>query len=405
MKKLSRPFLVKSVHGASRIDYSTVVNVFNRTETFYILENLPIFDGIVGFNFIKKINGIIDTGKNVMFFEGGHERLKYLNLDATNNLTLDTIPKNIESEFYSVIHENAAVFANPNEALPYNTKISATIRTKDEEPIYSRYQSYPISMIDFVNKEVEELLRNGIIRPSRSPYNSPVWVVDKKGLDEFGNPNKRLVFDFTKLNSKTICDKYPIPDPSIIMANLGRAKFFTTLDLKSGFHQINLIERDREKTAFSVNNGKYEFCRLPFGLKNAPSIFQRAIDDILREEIGKCCHVYIDDIIIFSDSERNHIYDITKIFKKLLNANMRVSLEKSKFFKTSVEYLGFIVSTKGIKTCPSKVEAIVNYEVPSTLRGLRSFLGLAGYYRRFVKDYASIAKPLTINTYEERTVI
>ena len=395
IRKLSRPFFVKSVHGASRIDQATLVNVFNRTETFYLLENLPLFDGILGFNFIRGINGVIDTGKNVMFYEGGYERLKYLNLDAINNLALEGIPSNIETELYNLIQENAAVFAKPNEALPYNTNVSATIRTKDEEPIYSRYQSYPISMIDFVNREVEQLLRDGIIRPSRSPYNSPVWVVDKKGLDECGRPNKRLVFDFTKLNSKTICDKYLIPDPSIIMANLGKAKFFTTLDLKSGFHQINLVERDREKTAFSVNNGKYEFCRLPFGLKNAPSIFQRAIDDILREDIGKCCHVYIDDIIIFSDSERSHMDDIDKILKKLLNDNMRVSLEKSKFYQTSVEYLGFIVSTKGIKTCPSKIEAIVNYETPSTLRGLRSFLGLAGYYRRFVKDYASIAKPLT----------
>lgn len=156
-----------------------------------------------------------------------------------------------------------------------------------------------------------------------------------------------------------------------------------------------MAERDREKTAFSINNGKYEFCRLAFGLKNGPSIFQRAIDDVLRDEIGKSCHVYIDDIIIFSDSEQKHIDDIDRILKKLYQANMRVSLEKSKFFKTSVEYLGFIVSTNGIKTCPKKVEAIVNYEVPNTLRSLRSFLGLAGYYRRFVKDYAAIAKPLT----------
>lgn len=392
---MSKPFLVKSVHGASIIDQATRVNVLNMTETFFLLQNLPLFDGILGFDFIRKINGVIDTGNNILFFEGGQESLKYLNLDSINNLTFETIPKDIELKFYDIIHENAAVFANPDEALPYNTNITATIRTKDEEPIYSRYQSYPISVIDFVNKEVENLLNDGIIRPSRSPYNSPVWVVDKKGLDENGRPNKRLVFDFTKLNSKTICDKYPIPDPAVIMSNLGKAKYFSTLDLKSGFHQIRLIERDREKTAFSINNGKYEFCRLPFGLKNAPSIFQRAIDDILREDIGKICHVYIDDIIIFSDTEQNHIYDIDKILKKLLNANMRVSLEKSKFFKTSVEYLGFVVSTNGIKTCPSKIDSIVNYETPSTLRALRSFLGLAGYYRRFVKDYASIAKPLT----------
>lgn len=135
-----------------------------------------------------------------------------------------------------------------------------------------------------------------------------------------------------------------------------------------------------------MNNCKYEFCRLPFGLKNAPSIFQRATDDVLRDEIGKSCHVYIDDIIIFPDSEKKHIDDIDRILEKLYHANMRVSLEKSKFF---------VVSTDRIRTCPKKIEAIVNYKLPTTLRGLRSFLGLSGYYRKFVRDYADIAKPLT----------
>lgn len=141
-----------------------------------------------------------------------------------------------------------------------------------------------------------------------------------------------MVIDFRKLNSKTIADRYPIPNISIILANLGTGKFFTTLDLKSGYHQINLAEKDRKKTAFSINNGKYEFCRLPFGLKNAPGIFQRAIDDILRDEIGKTCHVYVDDIIIFSQSAEKHLEDIERILKKLYIANMRISKEKSKFF-------------------------------------------------------------------------
>ena len=355
IKETKKPFLVKSIHGAELIGHQTLINVLNKTETFFLLPKLTLFDGILGFSFIKSIKGIIDTEKDIIFYERGQEKIKYLEIDNVNSLVENVcIPKNIEKLFFDIIDKNSGVFANPNEALPYHTKIIATIRTKDQEPVYSKYQSYPISMVEFVNKEVQDLLKKGIIRPSRSPYNSPVWVVEKKGIDEFGRPNKRLVFDYTKLNSKTIADKYPIPDPSVILSNLGKSKFFTTLDLKSGFHQISLAERDREKTAFSVNNGKFEFCRLPFGLKNAPSIFQRAIDDVLREEIGKTCHVYIDDIIIFSASEQKHIDDIDRILQKLYKANMRVSLEKSKFFKTSVEYLGFVVSTDGIRTCPKK---------------------------------------------------
>uniref|UniRef100_W8C8G1 RNA-directed DNA polymerase n=1 Tax=Ceratitis capitata TaxID=7213 RepID=W8C8G1_CERCA len=294
-----------------------------------------------------------------------------------------------------LIERNQNAFANPNRALPYNTKVIARIDTQTDTPIYSKSYPYPISAAKFINKEIESLLKDGIIRKSYSPYNSPVHVVSKKGLDDEGNQKLRMVIDFRKLNEQTTSDKYPIPDTSVILSNLGKSTVFTTLDLKSGFHQICLLEKDRCKTAFSINNGKYEFCRLPFGLKNAPSIFQRAIDDILREDIGKICHVYVDDIIIFSPDEISHFKDVDTILKKIERAGMRVSEEKSKFFKEEVEFLGFTVSSKGIRTSPSKVEAILNYQEPKSLRSLRSFLGLSGYYRRFIKDYAHISKHLT----------
>jgi len=144
---------------------------------------------------------------------------------------------------------------------------------------------------DFVNSEIQELLKNGIFQKSKSPYNNPIWVVDMDGVDESGNRKMRLVLDFRKLNERTIPDRYPMPNIYMILGNLGKARYFTTLDLKSGYHQITLAERDREKTSFSVNGGKHEFRRLPFGLKNAASIFQGTIDDILREQIGKFCYV------------------------------------------------------------------------------------------------------------------
>lgn len=156
---------------------------------------------------------------------------------------------------------------------------------------------------------------------------------------------------------KTIDDKYPIPDIKMILSNLGKGKVFSTIDLKSGFHQILMAETDREKTAFSVSNGKYEFCRLPFGLKNAPSIFQRCIDDVLRPFIGVFLYVYMDYVIIFSDNHEDHLQHLQLVFESLYNANMRISIEKSKYFKSSVEFLGFVLSEKGIATCPNKVEA------------------------------------------------
>jgi len=167
-----------------------------------------------------------------------------------------------------------------------------------------------MGVTEFVNAEDKQLLSDGIVRPSRSPYNNPTWLVDKKGTDQNGLKKKRLVIDFRKLNQKTVDDRYPGPAISTILSNMGKSKFFTTLDLKSGFHQIELAERDREKTAFSINNGKYEFCRLPFGLKNAPSIFQRAFDDVSREKILKTYYVYVDDVIIFSQTKEDHFNDI-----------------------------------------------------------------------------------------------
>ena len=162
------------------------------------------------------------------------------------NLKESEIPERIKNEFIQIINKHSKVFTDTNESLPYNTQIVATIRTKTNDPIYSK--SYPYQMGE-----------NNIIRPSLYPYNSRKWVVDKKGVDELGNRKKPVVIDFQKLNSVTIDDTYTITDISVVLSNLGYSKFFTTFYLKSGLHQIKLNENDREKSAFSVNNGKYEF--------------------------------------------------------------------------------------------------------------------------------------------------
>lgn len=307
----------------------------------------------------------------------------------------DESEKSLNDLRENVIRNIEKLHSDINMKLPFRTDIRAEIRTIAEAPIWSKQYPYPLSANSFVNNEIKKLLQDEIIRPSKSPYNSPIWVVPKKGINEDGTQKLRMVIDYKKLNENTICDKYPIPDCNVILSNLGTAKYFSTIDLESGFHQILMKEEDIEKTAFSVNNGKYEFLRLPFGLKNSPSIFQRAMDNILRDFIGKICHVYIDDIIVYSKTLEEHCKHLKLVINRLKESNMKISLEKSKFYSKEVEFLGYVVGHNVIKTDPNKLETINNYPLPKTLRQLRSFLGMIGYYRKFIKNYAQVAKPLS----------
>lgn len=315
---------------------------------------------------------------------------------SVHNIDIRTshLNTNQEKQLKYLISNFSKLFSTPDEKLTFATNVVAEIRTTSDTPVYTRPYPYPQALRGEVDKQINELIQNGIIQPSRSPYNSPIIVVSKK-LDASGKKKYRIVIDYRKLNTLTIADRYPIPDINDVLNNLGQNSYFSTIDLKSGFHQIPLKEQDKEKTAFSVNGGKYEFNRLPFGLKNAPSIFQRALDDILREHVGVRCYVYIDDIIIFGKTESQHFENLEIIFKTLENANLKVQIDKCDFLKNEVEFLGFIVSKSGIKTNPLKVKSISEFPIPKTLRDLRSFLGLSGYYRRFICDYAKIAKPLT----------
>lgn len=353
---------------------------------FYVLDSLGKFDLILGIDGLRKIHAIID----LMSFELSYvKKTRFQAMHYTIESDIDqTIIRTIEQ----LINAN-----NDTPILPFNTRVEATIRTKNDDPIWTKQYPYPNSCFAFVTREIEKLLRDGIIRISYSPYNAPIWVVPKKGFNEDGTPNQRLVIDFKKLNMNTIFDRYPMSDINIILSNLGEAQFFSKIDLESGFHQILIKESDKEKTAFSVNGAKYEFNRMPFGLKNAPSIFQRAIDDIIRPFIGKFAYVYMDDILIFSKTKEEHFDHIKAIIQAITDANMKISSKKSHFFATKTEFLGHVIFHNRITVDEKKVETIKNYPVPITLKELRSFLGLSGYYRKFIYHYAHITKPLTVH--------
>lgn len=359
---------------------------------FFVLPGLRSFDGIIGDDTLRELEAIIDRKNNVLHLLGDIQ----INLKAKVSRQVNNIKfiQHEEKDIEKLINENAKLFGAVSDCGIIETNVRAEIRTSTDEPIYTKSYPYPSHLRSEVETQVLKMIEDGIIRPSKSPYNSPLWIVEKKPKPN-GEKQYRIVIDFKRLNAVTIADAYPIPEINSTLSNLGESKYFTTLDLTSGFHQIKMREKDIEKTAFSTNNGKFEFLRLPFGLKNAPAIFQRMMNDVLHPLLGKACYVYIDDIIVFGKDRIEHIENLKKVFYLLDKANLKINLEKSKFLKTSVEFLGHVVSQAGIQPDPAKIAAIKCIPPPKNLKDLKSFLGLASYYRRFIKDFAEVAKPLT----------
>lgn len=387
--KLNRSVIATTLHGSSLIQYKREIQVLHQDLEFFEMDKLHDFDMILGVKSLREMKGSINFFEYKLYYSipQPDQNVDVQRLYFTNNNPRFT------GEIDELMKRNEDVY----QTLPFTTTIEASIRTINNDPIWVKQYPYPMSDQDFVNNEIEKLLQNGVIRKSFSPYNSPIWTVPKKGTDNDNKPKRRMVIDFQKLNAQTVTDRYPIPDINMTLQNLGKAKLFSTIDLESGFHQILIKESDREKTAFAINGAKYEFVRMPFGLKNAPSIFQRCVDDILRPYIGKFAYVYIDDVLIYSNTPEEHMEHIKTIIDALHGANMKISSEKSHFFETSVEFLGHIIKNGRITVDPQKTETIQKYPIPKTLKELRSFLGLTGYYRKFIRDYAKIVKPLTIH--------
>jgi len=238
------------------------------------------------------------------------------------------------------------------------------------------------------------MLNDEIIRTSTSQWNAPLLVVPKKA-DASGKPKLRVVIDFRKLNDLTIGDSFPLPNITDILDQLGNAKYFTTLDLASGYHQIPMAERDKNKTAFSTPYGHYEFNRMPFGLKNAPATFQRLMNSVLTGIQGLKCLVYLDDIVIYGSSLEEHNKRLKEILQKLRKSNLKLQPDKCEFLRKEVVYLGHIISENGISPDPSKLTAIKEFPTPKKIKDIQSFIGLAGYYRKFIENFSQIAKPLT----------
>ncbi|XP_039308185.1 uncharacterized protein LOC120358336 [Solenopsis invicta] len=310
------------------------------------------------------------------------------------SLRLEHLTSLEQEHIVTLVENNSDRFYIPNDYLGQTHVVTHKITTTDDVPIHTKQYRFPPIHKDEINRQVNQLRSNDIIVPSNSPYNSPVWIVPKKS-DSTGNKRWRMVIDYRRLNEKTIGDAYPLPNICDIMDQLGGSKYMSILDLISGFHQIPMDPADAHKTAFSTPHGHYEFSRMPFGLKNAPATFQRLMDQILTGLQGVELFVYMDDIVVYASSLQEHEIKMNKLMDRLRSANLVLQPDKCEFLRREVAYLGHIIGENGVRPDPQKISAVQNFPVPKNIKNVRQFLGLAGYYRRFIPNFSKIANPLS----------
>ena len=260
------------------------------------------------------------------------------------------------------------------------------------EPVNLKMRRTPNSLKPIIKSKIDEMLTHNIIRESTSPFASPIVIVPKKGGE------MRFCIDYRKLNDITIKDRYPLPRIDDTIDSLSGAKLFSTLDLFSGYWQIEIEPLDQHKTSFICEFGQFEFVRMPFGLTNAPATFQRFMNHIFRKHLNLFVLVYLDDIIIFSRSIEDHVNHLNEVFKILKEAGLRLKLSKCHFAKNQINYLGHVISDQGVAPDPNKTSSIANFPQPRNVKELQSFLGLANYYRKYIKAFAEKAHPLTTLT-------
>lgn len=303
------------------------------------------------------------------------------------NLNLQdlNVPDEHRPDIEKLIKENHDLFANKDSELGQTDTVKMKIDTGNTQPIKLKPYRTPINNRKIIDQAIDEMLEADIIQRSRSPWSFPVVIVPKK------DGSKRFCVDFRKLNLVTKKNSWPLPMIDDLISVLNKAKYFTSLDLKSGYWQIALDPKDQEKTAFSTFRGLHEFKVMPFGLSNAPALFQELMSIVL-EGLGHFSVCYLDDILLFSESLEEHKKHIEITFDRLRKHGLKLKLKKCSFLQTETNYLGFVINQNGIMPDSKKVEAIRSLPEPTCVREVRSFIGMCSYYRRFIPNFSGIAE-------------
>jgi hypothetical protein len=390
-----------------------VINEGRELSVDLVLLGMHDFDVILGMNWLAAYHASVDCFEEEVVFRPPGElefRFKGSRLPSLPHMisalranrllrkgcrgflasVVDLQKKELEIEDIPVVREFPDVFPEDLPGLPPDREVEFSI---DLVPGTAPISKAPYRMAPAELKELkgqlEELLDKGFIRPSASPWGAPVLFVKKK------DGSMRLCIDYRELNRVTIKNKYPLPRIDDLFDQLQGAQVFSKIDLRSGYHQLKIKSEDIPKTAFRTRYGHYEFLVMPFGLTNAPAVFMDLMNRVFHEYLDRFVIVFIDDILVYSKSLEEHEDHLRIVLQILRDKKLYAKLKKCEFWLNQVVFLGHVVSKDGITVDPSKIEAVVNWDRPTNVSEVRSFLGLAGYYRRFVEGFSRIAAPLT----------
>ena len=310
--------------------------------------------------------------------------------ERLNMISLEHLTPSKHYELHQLLYQFYHTFVWDKKGLLTCTHRGLHVIHRNEaKPIKLRPHRMAWKEQQIVRQAVQDMLDAGVIRSSRSAWAFPVVLVPKP------DGSTRFCIDYRKLNEISKKDAYLSPRTDDALTALSRAKFFTAMDLRSGYWQIPMDSASIEKTAFTTKFGLFEFVRMPFGLSSAVATFQRIMDDVFRDLLWEYVVVYLDDVIIYSENWEDHLVHIREVFRRLREANLKITAKKCDFAKKELQYLGHIVSVDGILPTNKKIQAVESFPQPKTQTEVRSFLGLAGYYRKFIKNFAKISLPLT----------
>ena len=338
---------------------------------YWILDQSP-FDIILGTEALKALRVTLN-------FSCAIDKKAIINPNLNKKQTLQL--NNLLESFNDIFSEN-------EYDIGHCTVLKHNIDVGQEKPFKSKQYPFPHAIRDEIKTKINELLRQGIVQPSKSPWSNPIFFIRKKcgGL--------RLVVDFRKLNEITKTDNFPIPIIDDMLANMSGCKYFTSLDLTSGYYQVEMDSESKEKTAFIVDNKLLEFNRLPFGLKNAPGLFQRIMQQVL---VDTGVLPYLDDIVIASSEFDKHLASIRNVLSRFRQYNLKIKPSKCVFAANQILFLGHLISEDGIKPDPKKIDDLLKMAPPKSVKEVERFCGFVNYLGKFIPNLSDIFEPVFLS--------